>query len=160
LQLAALTKNKADILSMDVEKKKLEELNKRAMRAGANRVKTALIDSDVLNKYRGKADFLLLDVPCSGLGVLRRKPDDKWKLSPEKIEGLKQTQQKILQDYTHMLKKGGVLVYATCSIFSDENSDQVQRFLQNNSNYSLEAEELILPSQGGDGFYWARLKKN
>jgi 16S rRNA (cytosine967-C5)-methyltransferase len=160
LQLAALTNNKSDILSMDIEKKKLEELNKRALRAGANRIKTELIDTNTINKYKEKADFLLLDVPCSGLGVLRRKPDDKWKLSPEKIEILKQTQQKILQDYTCMLKKGGVVVYATCSIFPDENSDQVYRFLQNNLNYTLEAEELILPSQGGDGFYWARLKKN
>lgn len=160
LQLAALTKNKADILSLDVEKKKLDELTKRAIRAGANRVQTALIDIDTLNKYKEKADFLLLDVPCSGLGVLRRKPDDKWKLSPEKIEALKLTQQKILQDYTCMLKKGGIVVYATCSIFPDENSEQVYRFLQNNSNYTLEEEELILPSQGGDGFYWARLKKN
>lgn len=160
LQLAALTNNRADILSMDVEKKKLEELNKRTARAGAIRVKTALIDSDTIKKYKDKADFLLLDVPCSGLGVLRRKPDDKWKLSPERIEVLKSIQQEILQEYTSMLKKGGVVVYATCSIFPDENSEQVQRFLQNNSNYTLDAEELILPSQGGDGFYWARLKKH
>lgn len=160
LQLAALTNNKADILSMDVEKKKLEELNKRAIRAGAHRVKTLLIDASTLIKYKEKADFLLLDVPCSGLGVLRRKPDDKWKLSPEKIESLKSIQHKILHEYTGMLKKGGTVVYATCSIFADENSNQVQLFIQNNPNYTLEKEELILPSQGGDGFYWARLKKN
>jgi 16S rRNA (cytosine967-C5)-methyltransferase len=105
------------------------------------------------------ADRLLLDVPCSGLGVLRRNPDAKWKLQPEFIEQIRQTQQHIIQEYASMLKPGGKMVYATCSILPSENEKQVQAFLSTNKDFNLEAEHRTWPSDGMDGFYMARMVK-
>ena len=72
---------------------------------------------------------VLIDAPCSGLGVIRRNPDSKWKLQPEFIDNIKKIQQEILQSYSKMLKPGGKLVYATCSILPSENQNQVKTFL-------------------------------
>jgi 16S rRNA (cytosine967-C5)-methyltransferase len=162
LHLAALMQNKGRIIAMDIESWKLDELKKRARRAGAsNNIETRLIDSSkVIKRLENSADRLLIDVPCSGLGVLRRNPDAKWKLSPEFIQEVKATQQSILNDYCDMLKTGGVMVYSTCSILPEENEDQVQMFLEHHKGqFELEAQRMILPSEGFDGFFMARLKK-
>jgi 16S rRNA (cytosine967-C5)-methyltransferase len=95
------------------------------------------------------------------LGVLRRNPDAKWKLSLDFIEKVKETQASILQNYSRMLKPGGLMVYATCSILPSENELQVQRFLKNNPDFELEEERTISPAKyGSDGFYMARLRLN
>lgn len=160
LHLAALMKNKGKIVSMDVEGFKLEELKKRARRAGAFNIETRVIEgSATIKALAGKADRLLMDVPCSGLGVLKRNPDAKWKLSAEVIERTKLIQEQILSDYTAMLKPGGAAVYSTCSILPGENRQQVDKFLNQNKNFELLKEKTILPSQGFDGFYMALLKK-
>ena len=98
-------------------------------------------------------------MPCSGIGVLRRNPDDKWKLSKKRIEELMVIQQQILQEYASMLKSGGVLVYATCSILPIENDKQIDAFLGSNKQFQLEKKQTIYPSQGGDGYFMARLIK-
>jgi 16S rRNA (cytosine967-C5)-methyltransferase len=160
LHLAALMQNKGRIISMDTEAWKLEELKKRARRAGAGNIETRVIDSTkVIKRMEKSADRLLLDVPCSGLGVLRRNPDAKWKLSPESLEKVRDTQQEILRTYSNILRPGGVLVYATCSVLPSENEKQVQSFLKTNPNFELEAEHHQWPSEGFDGFYMARLKR-
>ena len=165
LHLAALMKNKGKIISMDVEAFKLEELKKRARRAGAFNVETRLIEPDsygagkTIDALAGRADRLLLDVPCSGLGVLKRNPDAKWKLSPEVVERTKGIQHNILKDYTAMLKPGGIAVYSTCSILPSENRKQVDAFLSQQAGFELLEDKSILPSQGFDGFYMALLKK-
>lgn len=161
LHLAALMQNKGRIISMDVEDWKLAELKKRAARAGASNIETVLITSnDTIKNMAGKADKLLLDVPCSGLGVLRRNPDSKWKLTPEFINGVIHLQQQILSSYSDMLKPGGILVYATCSILPAENRMQIDRFLQNNNQFEWVEDKIILPAQHGfDGFYMAKLKR-
>jgi 16S rRNA (cytosine967-C5)-methyltransferase len=108
----------------------------------------------------GKADRLLLDVPCSGLGVIRRNPDAKWKLSNDFIERVRKEQADILDRYPRMLKSGGILVYATCSILPSENRKQVDRFLEAHPEFQLEEDRSILPQdEGFDGFYMARLRK-
>src|SRR5690606_16889024 len=115
---------------------KLTELKKRAKRNGAQNFQTKLIDSTkVIKKMEKTADRLLIDAPCSGLGVLRRNPDAKWKLSLEFIETIKKEQEKILNDYSKLLKVGGAMVYATCSILESENQQQVQKFLANHSDF-------------------------
>jgi 16S rRNA (cytosine967-C5)-methyltransferase len=102
----------------------------------------------------------LLDVPCSGLGVIKRNPDAKWKLKPEFISNIRTTQQKIITEYADMVKLGGQLVYATCSILPFENTQQVETFLQHNSSFEMVKQEIISPNQSGfDGFYMALLKK-
>jgi len=162
LHLAALMHNKGRIIALDTEAWKLDELKKRARRAGASDlIETRVIDSSkVIKRLEGSAERLLLDVPCSGLGVLRRNPDAKWKLSLEFIEKIKLLQQQILTDYSTMLKPGGILVYSTCSVLPSENEKQVEKFLQTNGDRFEKLEErTIYPSEGFDGFFLSRLKK-
>ncbi|MBA3679701.1 MAG: RsmB/NOP family class I SAM-dependent RNA methyltransferase [Bacteroidetes bacterium] len=160
LHIAALMNNKGKLVSMDVEGFKLEELKKRAKRAGVFNIETRVIeDSKTIKRLEGKADKVLLDVPCSGLGVIKRNPDAKWKLNAEVIERTKTLQQKIISDYSIMVKPGGELVYSTCSILPSENRKQVDLFLTNNANFEFVKERTILPSQGFDGFYMALLKR-
>jgi 16S rRNA (cytosine967-C5)-methyltransferase len=162
LHLASLMNNKGRIVSMDVVAKKLDQLRERATRAGATCIEVRAIDSTkVIKRLADGADRVLLDVPCSGLGVLRRNPDGKWKLSLEEVERLKGLQRQILGGYSQMCKPGGVLVYATCSIMPEENEHQVEGFLsQNGTAWSLESQCTLMPeSGGGDGFFIARLRR-
>ena len=115
-----------------------------------------------VKKLYDKADRVLIDAPCSGLGVLRRNPDAKWKMQPEFIEKIKQTQAEILSTYSRMVKSGGKLVYATCSILPSENQEQVTKFLNSESgkDFTLVKDNKILSHQSGfDGFYMALLEK-
>ncbi|MCS6821372.1 MAG: RsmB/NOP family class I SAM-dependent RNA methyltransferase [Microscillaceae bacterium] len=163
LHLAALMQNKGRILALDTEAWKLQELKRRARRAQAFNIETRPIDSlKTIKKLAQKADRLLLDVPCSGLGVLRRNPDAKWKLSLDFLDKVREKQQYILQNYSPMLKKGGKMVYATCSILPSENHEQVKKFLASEAGkeFFLRNEQTILPSQSGfDGFYMALLER-
>ncbi|MBC8112337.1 MAG: methyltransferase domain-containing protein [Verrucomicrobia bacterium] len=162
LHLAALMQNKGKIIAMDTEEWKLTELKKRARRGGANNIETRLIDNNkAIKRLADSADRLLLDVPCSGLGVLKRNPDAKWKLDVDFINHIKETQQEILQNYVQMLRKGGQLVYATCSILPSESENQVEKFLESqNGAFELLDQQRISPAQTGfDGFYMARLLK-
>ncbi|MBI5915650.1 MAG: methyltransferase domain-containing protein [Bacteroidetes bacterium] len=162
LHLAALMQNRGSILSLDPEAWKLEELRKRARRNGANIVQARPIESSkTIKLLHNSADRLLLDVPCSGLGTLRRNPDAKWKLSPQFLDNVRVTQAAILQNYSKMLRPGGLMVYATCSILPSENERQVERFLLENSGFQLIEERKILPSElGFDGFYMALLGRS
>jgi 16S rRNA (cytosine967-C5)-methyltransferase len=162
LHLSALMENKGQIYALDIHEWKLQELKKRAKRNGAQNIQTKVIDSTkVIKKLENSADRLLIDAPCSGLGVLSRNPDAKWKLSLDFIESVKKEQEKILNDYCKMVKSGGAMVYATCSILPSENQEQVQKFLSNHPEFKLVREKQILPSQSGfDGFYMAYLEKH
>lgn len=160
LHLAAMMKNKGQIIALDIHQWKLAELKRRAKRAGAFNIETRLIeDSKVIKRLHNTADRLLIDAPCSGLGVLKRNPDSKWKIDEEFINRIMMEQENILQNYAKILKKGGKMVYATCSILPSENEKQVQKFLENNSEYQLLKEESIMPSAGYDGFYMALIEK-
>ncbi|MCM8570769.1 RsmB/NOP family class I SAM-dependent RNA methyltransferase [Gramella jeungdoensis] len=163
LHLAALMENKGQIIALDIYGNKLKELKRRAKRAGAHNIDTRSIDSTkVIKKLYNTADRVLIDAPCSGLGVLSRNPDAKWKLQPEFIENIRNTQLDILQKYSQILKKGGQLVYATCSILPSENQQQVQKFLktEEGAKFRLKKEKTILSSESGyDGFYMALLEK-
>ncbi|MCA8959710.1 MAG: RNA methyltransferase, partial [Planctomycetes bacterium] len=104
---------------------------------------------------------VLVDVPCSGTGVLRRNPDVKWRLQPAALEELLALQAEILADYARMTRPGGKLVYATCSVLPCEGEHQVHAFLASRSaEWTLEEERRIPPGEwGGDGFYMARLMR-
>lgn len=161
LHLAALMKNKGSLIALDTEEWKLNELRKRARRNGVHIVQTRPIaSSKVIKRQKNSADRLLLDVPCTGLGVLRRNPDAKWKLSPEFLERVRVAQADILQRYSQMLKPGGRLVYATCSILPSENELQVKSFLEKNEGFKFLAERKISPAKDGfDGFYMALVER-
>ena len=163
LHLAALMENKGQLIAMDIYANKLKELQRRAKRAGAFNIEPRHISSTkVIKKLHEKADRVLIDAPCSGLGVLRRNPDAKWKLQESFLEKITQTQRDILQDYSKMVKDGGKMVYATCSILPQENSQQVAHFLKSEAgaNFTLTREQKVYASKSGfDGFYIALLEK-
>jgi 16S rRNA (cytosine967-C5)-methyltransferase len=161
MHLAALMKNKGRIIAMDTEAWKLEELKKRARRAGAGNIETRVIESSkTIKRLESSADRVLLDVPCSGLGVIKRNPDAKWKLSEEFIDRVKELQQHILADYSIMVKPGGMLVYSTCSLLPSENEKQVEKFLESHKEkFELVDQQWIHPSEGFDGFYMALLRR-
>jgi len=161
LHLASLMENKGQIIALDIYDNKLKELKRRAKRAGAHNIEPRHINSTkVIKKLYNKADRVLIDAPCSGLGVLKRNPGAKWKLQSEFIEEIKKTQSEILNTYAKMLKVGGKLVYATCSILPSENEKQVENFLNSHKDFTFIAEKKILPSVSGfDGFYMALLER-
>lgn len=163
LHLATLMENKGQLIATDIYANKLKELKRRARRAGAHNIEPRVIDSSkVVKKLYGSADRVLIDAPCSGLGVLSRNPDAKWKLQPEFIETIKMTQEEILKQYSKMLKNGGKMVYATCSVLPSENEGQVKKFLasEEGKDFNLAKEQKILSSETGfDGFYMALLEK-
>ena len=162
LHLASLMENKGQIIAMDIYQNKLAELKRRARRNGVFNIETKLIDSKLIKRFNRTFDRILIDAPCSGLGVLRRNPDTKWKLKSEFLIEIRKTQQDILQNYSKMVKIGGKLVYATCSILPSENRNQIDIFLNSHIGQSFRfvKEDIILASQSGyDGFYMAQLER-
>ena len=163
LHLASLMENKGQIIAMDIYGNKLNELKRRAKRNGAHNIETRAIESTkVIKKLYDKADRVLIDSPCSGLGVLRRNPDAKWKLQAEFLDKIRTTQQEILQQYSRIVKTGGKLVYATCSVLPSENQNQVNTFLKSEAgkDFSLIKDKKILAHKSGyDGFYMALLER-
>ena len=163
LHLAALMENKGQLIAMDIYGSKLKELKRRARRNGIHNIEPREIDSTkVFKKLYGTADRVLIDAPCTGLGVLRRNPDTKWKMQPEFLEKITKVQHDIIRSYSKIVKSGGKMVYATCSILPQENNEQVRSFLasEEGKDFILAEEKKIYASKSGfDGFYMALLEK-
>lgn len=163
LHLATLMQNKGQLIAMDLYESKLKQLKIRAKRNGAFNIETRVIENTkVIKKLHEKADRVLIDAPCSGLGVLKRNPDSKWKLQPEFIENIKKVQAEVLENYAKIVKPGGKLVYATCSVLPSENEKQIQKFLTTptGEQFKFVKEQKILASETGfDGFYMALLER-
>jgi 16S rRNA (cytosine967-C5)-methyltransferase len=163
LHMASLMQNKGQLIAMDLYESKLKQLKLRAKRNGAFNIEYRIIDSTkVIKKLYEKADRVLIDAPCSGLGVLKRNPDAKWKLQPEFIDNIRKIQAEVLESYSRIVKPGGKLVYATCSVLPSENQDQVKKFLatENGKNFIFVKDSKVLASQSGfDGFYMALLER-
>ncbi|MDR2678160.1 MAG: hypothetical protein LBB51_01815, partial [Zoogloeaceae bacterium] len=105
-------------------------------------------------------DAILADVPCSASGVVRRHPDIKWLRQPQDILSFVRTQRRILDRLWQALTPGGKLLYATCSVFPEENGAQIAAFLRRRPEAALEAEEICLPDDEHDGFYYALLRNS
>lgn len=162
LHLSALMQNKGRVIALDIHEWKLAELLKRARRAGAQNLETRVIDTTkVVKRLEASADRLLLDVPCTGLGVLRRNPDTKWKLTSDAHKQVRELQRDILARYSRIIKPGGHFVYSTCSLLPSENLQQIEWFLENfGSEFELLEHWSVLPSEdSGDGFFAAKLKR-
>lgn len=163
LHMANIMQNKGSIIALDPNNKKLEQLKIRIKRNGIRIVTIHNLNNENYEKkYKTNADLVLIDAPCSGLGVLRRNPAAKWQMNPTNIQKLIYIQQEILQKQSIYVKRGGILVYSTCSIFPDENENQIKNFLTTGlgKSFYLEKEETFLTHQSkGDGFYMARLIK-
>lgn len=160
LHLAALMGNDGRVFGMDVDTHKLAELERRAKRAGATCLKSKPILATTPVDFAHIADRLLIDAPCSGLGTMRRQPDLKWRLKPAQLERVRAIQKDLLTRYSAMLKPGGRLVYATCSILPSENHAAVASLLEQ-GGFTLVEERPISPAaMGYDGFYAAVLAKD
>lgn len=146
LALAALG---ARVTAHDAAPSRMRDLPQRAARAG--------VTIGLTQQPSGQFDLVLADVPCSGSGSWRRSPDAKWNLTPDRLAELVQTQAQILQMAARHVARSGYLAYVTCSLLRAENHEQISRFLQTGSQFSLVAEHRFTPLQGGDGFYLALL---
>ena len=159
--ISALMKNTGKIEAWDIHPHRVELVKKMAEKLGATNITARAVDATQYHSiYKEKFDRILLDVPCSGIGVIRKKPDIKWTRKEEDLEELKDTQAKILDICRAYLKPGGTLVYSTCTVFKDENEVQIKNFLEKNQDFQLIEEIKLFPNvDNTDGFYIAVLKK-
>ena len=140
LAIAAQMKNKGRILAWDNSEKRLDQIKPRLKRAGVDNVQAHVIESEhdaFIKRHKGTADRVLVDAPCSGSGTWRRNPDLKWRFTARDLQEVMAMQQSILQSAARLVKPGGKLIYATCSILKDENERQVAEFLKNGSNFAV-----------------------
>ncbi len=180
--IAEFMHNQGKILALDIHEHKLKLIEENAARLGVTIIETRQADARELPEelYPGLFDRVLLDAPCSGFGVIRRKPDLKWQKSLQDISAIVQTQAQILKEASRWVKVGGTLVYSTCTIDPEENSRLIHRFLDENPAFSLDeslVEDMpsivrpyfhksggyiqLLPHQfGSDGFFISRLRRH
>jgi 16S rRNA (cytosine967-C5)-methyltransferase len=155
--LAQLMNNDGKIVACDISEERLRLLRENCARLGVTCVETT--QNSKLKIQNLKFDRILVDAPCSNTGVLRRRVDLRWRISPAEILRLRQTQLDLLKLAATKLKPGGVLVYSTCSLEPEENSEVVKEFLREHAGFKLESESALLPfADNVDGAYIARLK--
>jgi 16S rRNA (cytosine967-C5)-methyltransferase len=138
------------LYAFDISERRLAKLKPRLARSGLSNVNPVLIDSEhdaKIKRLAGKIDRVMVDAPCSGLGTLRRNPDLKWRQSPESVAELAPKQASILASASRLVKKGGRLVYATCSILEAENEAVVQQFLADHPDFALVPAREVLAEQ-------------
>lgn len=136
--IAEKMNNKGKVIARDIHSHKLEIIDENSKRLGIDIIKTEKYDATVLDKNLvEKADYCLVDAPCSGLGLIRRKPDIKWSKQESDIDDISNLQYNILETSSKYVKKGGTLIYSTCTIEKDENINVVKRFLKTNNEFKL-----------------------
>ena len=160
--IAELMKNHGRIIAADILPTKIEHIKQNAQRLGIKIIEPLLLDArEIGKKFFNQADKVLVDAPCSGLGVIRRKADLRWKKSAEEIAELPKLQAEILASAANAVKRGGTLIYSTCTIIRRENEDIVENFLKNNKNFKIVDKKIFLPHiDGTDGFFIAKLIKD
>ena len=157
--IAELMNNKGKILAWDLYEARTNLIKENAQRLGINIINTEKNDATKYKaEYNEKFDKILLDVPCMGIGVIKRKPDIKWHRKPEDLKVISKVQYEILENCSKYVKKGGTIIYSTCSILEKENHGIIQKFLEKNPIYTT-TEIKIEPTEKQDGFYIAKLIK-
>ncbi len=160
--MAEIMENEGQILAWDIYEHRTKLIEENAKRLGIEIIKTEVKDASIYNeKLKEKFDKILLDVPCLGIGVIKRKPDIKWQRNIEDIKKITNIQVKILENCSRYLKKGGELVYSTCSILKQENENTIFNFLKENDTFDIVENSMtnILPDNEKDGFFICKLKK-
>ncbi|MCF6466430.1 16S rRNA (cytosine(967)-C(5))-methyltransferase RsmB [Clostridium sp. Cult2] len=176
--MAELMGNKGRIISRDIYEHKLNLVKENSIRLGIDIIETEIFDALKFDESLvGKVDYCILDAPCSGLGIIRRRPDIKWNRREEDINGLRKIQKNILDNAKQYVKPGGIIIYSTCTIGKEENLDIINGFLNGNSEFSLSGFDNLLDStekietgnngyiqlfphiHGIDGFFIARIQK-
>ena len=172
--MAELMQNKGKIIAWDMYEHRVKLVEKAMERLGISIIETKEQDATILKEeYLQKFDKILLDVPCSGLGVLKRKPDIKWQRTLKDIEEIANIQMKILTTCSKYLKNNGEIIYSTCTILKEENEKIIEKFLEKNSNFKLEKIEIenkmmknytnsdgkiqLYPNENNDGFFMCKL---
>lgn len=149
--LAQIMGDRGTVLAADIHPHKLKLIEENCLRLGINCVKPVKADArNLSSEFLGRADFVLLDAPCSGTGVLRRKPDSRWRKFPEQILEITVLQREMLEEASRCLKPGGILVYSTCSVLPEENQDQVLAFLKSYPHFRGESLVDFLPGELGE----------
>ena len=176
--MAEIMKNKGRIIAFDIHEHKLKLVNQNAKKLGINIIETFLRDASIyMEEYKNTADYVLVDAPCSGLGLIRKKPEIRWRVKESDLPELQKMQYKILSNASKYLKPGGALVYSTCTITEEENENLINIFLKFNRDYELEDISGYIPHSfinnfsrngclklfpnlnGTDGFFIAKLRR-
>ena len=159
--IAELMENRGEVLAFDIHEHKIELIENAAKRLGIDIIKAEACDAAVfIPELENKADRVLADVPCSGLGVVHTKPDLKYAREAGDIEEIRRVQTDILENVCRYVKDGGVLVYSTCTILDEENGAQTDSFLSRHPEFTKTVEfKLDTYSCGGSGFYICRMDK-
>lgn len=160
--MAELMKNEGIIEAWDIHEHRTRLVEENAKRLGINIIKTKVKDASIYDQnLNEKFDKILLDVPCLGIGVIKRKPDIKWQRKIEDIKEITNIQQNILEKCSKYLKKNGTLVYSTCSILKEENENVIYKFLEKNNNFEIVENSMmnIIPDDEKDGFFICKLRK-
>ena len=159
--IAQLMQNRGRIVAEDLNRIRLELLSENCVRLGVACAEYTCNSSIAVPELTVQVDRVLVDVPCSNTGVMRRRVDLRWRIRPEEIERLRSTQLELLHDGAVQTKPGGVLVYSTCSLEPEENSGVVKEFLASHPEFNLENERELLPMVNGvDGAYVARIRRS
>ncbi|MBI37012.1 MAG: rRNA cytosine-C5-methylase [Alphaproteobacteria bacterium] len=137
LALAMMMKNKGEIIAADASDYRLRRSRSRIERAGISIINEFSVESSVLAETIDPVDRVLIDAPCTGSGAWRRNPEVRWQLTPDKLRKYRETQEQLLHDGSRLVRSGGWLIYATCSLFLEENEEQVDVFLKNHKNFRL-----------------------
>lgn len=176
--MAEMMKNRGEIKAWDLHEHRIELVNKTAQRLGISIIETEVKDATIYEEtYYEYFDKILLDVPCLGIGVLKRKPDIKWKRKPEDMKEITKIQIEILETCSKYLRPGGELVYSTCSVLQEENEEIIDKFLKNNFSFKIvnknEIKEpffkkfvqknkwiKVFQNEETDGFFICKMQKN
>lgn len=162
LHLADLMENSGHILALDINVNALKSFKNRLQRTPFTNISIAdYNDAHKIESLNNSAEMVLCDVPCSATGVMRREIDQKWKLTPEQLNRLMDTQSSILSMSSHWVIPGGYLIYATCSVLPDENQNQIENFLRSHSEFlKIDEDQLYPETDGHDGFYMCKMQRN
>ena len=158
--MAELMKNQGEITAWDLHEHRVKLVEKAAQRLGIDIIHAEVKDATIYEEaYHQYFDKILLDVPCLGIGVLKRKPDIKWKRKEEDIAEITGIQEKILGNCSKYLKSGGKMVYSTCSILKEENEEVVYKFVTNHSDFEIEESKQTYQNEKADGFFICKIRK-
>ena len=150
-----------EVIACDVSDKKVNLINENIKRLEASNVVAKKQDAIMLNEdYINSFDAVVADVPCSGLGVIRKKPDIRYRITPEDLASIAELQKKIINNVCQYVKVGGELIYSTCTINKDENENQVEEFINMHPEFEVVSEQIITDVQENDGFYICKMMKN
>lgn len=156
---AIMMRDKGRIIACDIHENKLGQIDRAAERLGIHIIETRLLDAALpTDEFIGLADLVIADVPCSGMGVIRKKPDIRYKM-PEELKGLPDIQLGILKNLSKYVKPGGLLLYSTCTVLPEENGRVTKRFLET-APFQIREEKTLYPhTDGCDGFYICLMKR-